>query len=77
MNAPEEKAGLPLEPPPPPTGDRADARAAVAVGGVFLFTPAALALADRDLTVFGVPAVAAYVFAAWFLGIVLTARLAR
>jgi hypothetical protein len=56
---------------------RNDARAVLALGGPVLFTPPALALADRESTVLGVPSLAVYVFAAWLLGIVLTVLVGR
>ena len=77
--------------PPGPTGDgappgpaggargreRADARTVAALAGPLLATPAALALADREGTVAGVPVVLVYIFAVWLAGIVITALLAR
>ena len=62
---------------PPPARSRSDARTALALAGPVLFTPAALALATREWTFLGVPSVAAYVFATWLVGIVLTRLLAR
>jgi hypothetical protein len=46
---------------------------AVAMLGFLLFVPPLLALFDRRAWVFGVPALWAYVFAAWALVIVLVA----
>lgn len=51
---------------------RTDARTIVTLVGPVLFTPAALALADREWTLFGVPAVLVYVFFVWLAGILLT-----
>jgi hypothetical protein len=63
--------------PPPRPHARRDTRAVLALGGPVLFTPPALALADREATVFGVPALVAYVLGAWLLGILLTFLVAR
>jgi len=56
---------------------RSDARAVLALGGPILFTPPALALADREAAILGVPSLALYVFIAWLAGIVLTFLAAR
>jgi len=56
---------------------RRDVRAALALAGPVLFTPPALALADRDATVLGVPTLVVYVLVAWLLGILLTFLAAR
>jgi hypothetical protein len=45
--------------------ERADRRVAVALLGVVLFCSPLLAIFDRDLTVFGVPLLWAYLFAGW------------
>ncbi|MCF3932839.1 hypothetical protein L1787_05340 [Acuticoccus sp. M5D2P5] len=67
----------PRAPPEPIAPERTDLRTIVAVGGPLLFTPTALALAQREWTVFGVPSLVIYVFAAWLLGILLTRLLNR
>ncbi|MBJ3774099.1 hypothetical protein [Acuticoccus mangrovi] len=72
MNAEE-----PGEPTPPASRARSDGRTLLAIAGPVLFTPPAMALADRDFSVSGVPAVVVYVFLAWFVGILLTRWLAR
>lgn len=65
------------EPRPARAATRRDVRAALALAGPVLFTPPALALADRDATVLGVPSLVVYVLGAWLLGIVLTFLTAR
>jgi len=64
------------EPPPPPPARRAprrDARAALSAAGPLFFLPTTLAVADRDWSLFGVPALVVYVFSVWLIGIVLIA----
>lgn len=63
--------------PPPAERERRDARTVLAVAGPLLFMPPALTIADRDVTILGVPSLVVYVFAAWFLGIVLTLLVSR
>ncbi len=58
-------------------GERTDERTVLAFTGPLLFTPPALALADREVAVFGVPSLVVYVFAAWLVGILLTAVVSR
>ncbi|WP_108663257.1 hypothetical protein [Acuticoccus kandeliae] len=74
MNRPEAP---PKKAPPEPSPERSDARAIVALAGPLLFTPPALALAQRDWSFFGIPTLVVYVFAAWLLGIVLTRAVNR
>ncbi|MEM9221055.1 MAG: hypothetical protein AAGB11_01455 [Pseudomonadota bacterium] len=54
-----------------------DARAVLSAVGPVLFLPPALAIADREFSLFGVPALAIYVFSVWLGGIVLMALLWR
>lgn len=56
---------------------RRDIRTVLSIGGPVFFLPPALALADRDFTVFGVPTLIVYVFTVWLLGIVLIAVSSR
>ncbi len=74
---PETPGPPPPAPPPPDDGERTDARTVLALAGPVLFTPPALALFDRDATMLGVPALVVYVFAAWLVGILLTAAVSR
>lgn len=83
MNAPPQREAPPPRDPPPdkpsPRRDdeRTDERTVLAIAGPLLFTPPALALADRDVTILGVPSLVVYVFAAWLVGILLTAVVSR
>ena len=66
------------EPPPEPRRTRrTDARAALSAAGPLFFLPPALALADREWTLFGVPSLVIYIFAVWSVGIVLIAITTR
>lgn len=67
----------PPDPAPRRSSGRTDRRTVLAIGGPILFTPPALALATREVTLWGVPSLVVYVFSAWLLGIVLTALTAR
>lgn len=67
----------PTPPPAPRRPERADGRIAVALLGPVLFAPPVLALFAREARLFGVPSLVVYVFAAWLLGILLTALAAR
>jgi len=73
-----ERPREPVEPPPrrrpAVTGD---ARAVLSAAGPVFFLPPVLTLADRDVTIFGVPLLAAYIFTVWLTGIVLIALSAR
>jgi len=68
---PGDSGTTPRRPP------RSAARTVLSIASPLFFLPSALALADRDATVFGIPALTIYVFAAWFAGIVLVALTAR
>jgi len=62
---------------PPRAASLRDVRTALAIGGAALFTPPILFLADRDITILGVPFLVVYVFGAWLAGIVITFVAAR
>ena len=47
------------------------------LGGVILFMPPYLQVFSRPDFLFGIPVLHLYIFGAWFLGILLTALLAR
>lgn len=47
------------------------------LGGVILFMPPYLRIFNRADFLFGIPVMHLYIFGAWFLGILLTALLAR
>lgn len=63
----------PAQPPSPRRQARAGARAALSAAGPLFFLPPALAVADRDWSLFGVPALVIYVFSVWLVGIILIA----
>lgn len=82
--APQSRGSRPAGTPPgpqaadPPRASlRTDARVLLALGGPMLFSAPVMALAERDWTLLGVPALVIYVFLAWLVGIVLTALAAR
>ncbi|GAB5375907.1 MAG: hypothetical protein AcusKO_23690 [Acuticoccus sp.] len=75
MNPPDKPPELP--PPARRAAVTGDARAVLSAAGPIFFLPPVLALADRDVTVFGVPLLAAYIFFVWLAGIVLIALSAR
>ncbi|MEQ8603011.1 MAG: hypothetical protein RIB45_06800 [Marivibrio sp.] len=54
-----------------------DAAAALPAGAVLIFTPPYMRIYDQDWTVFGVPFLHVSLFALWFVGLVLSAALAR
>ncbi|MEM8662578.1 MAG: hypothetical protein AAGF49_00475 [Pseudomonadota bacterium] len=49
----------------------------LSVAGPIFFLPPVLAVADRDWTLFGIPALVAYIFTVWLVGIVLIGALSR
>ena len=63
--------------PPRRSGTRASARVALSAAGPIFFLPPALAVADRDFTIFSVPALVIYIFAVWLVGIILIAASTR
>lgn len=77
MNTAEKPPELPPTPSPRRNAATGDARAILSAAGPIFFLPPVLALADRDLTIFGVPLLAAYIFLVWLAGIVLIALAAR
>ncbi|MEM0906542.1 MAG: hypothetical protein AAGJ94_04205 [Pseudomonadota bacterium] len=52
-------------------------RAVLSTAGPIVFLPPTLAVADRDVTLFGIPALAVYIFSAWLIGIILIAFASR
>lgn len=54
-----------------------DAAAALPLGAVLIFTPPYMRIYDQDWTVFGVPFLHVSLFALWFIGLLLSAALAR
>ena len=78
MNTPERPPEVPPPPPPPRRAQTGgDARAILSAAGPLFFLPPVMALADRAVTVLGVPLIAVYVFAVWLAGIVLIALSAQ
>lgn len=77
MNTAEKPPEIPAPTPPRRSPVTGDARAILSAAGPIFFLPPILALADRDVTLFGVPLLAAYVFIVWLAGIVLIALSAR
>lgn len=75
MNTSERPPEVPAPPRRVPVGG--DARAILSAAGPLFFLPPVMALADRELTILGVPLLAVYVFAVWLAGIVLIALSAR
>ncbi|WMS41217.1 hypothetical protein RDV64_14135 [Acuticoccus sp. MNP-M23] len=65
------------EPPPARRPPRPGARAALSAAGPLFFLPPVLAVADRDWSLFGIPALVIYVFSVWLVGIVLIALTAH
>lgn len=54
-----------------------DAAILLPLGGLLLFLPPYVQLFDQPVYVFGLPLLHVYIFCIWFVGIVLTALLAR
>ena len=54
-----------------------DAAAALPMGAVLIFTPPYMRIYDQEWTVFGVPFLHVSLFALWFIGLLLSAALAR
>lgn len=54
-----------------------DAAAALPIGALLIFTPPYMRVFDQDVELFGAPLLHVSLFALWFLGLFLSALLAR
>ncbi len=54
-----------------------DAAVALPAAGLLLFMPPYVLVFDQPATLFGVPLLLVYIFAAWMIGLILTAVVAR